>query len=73
MKQILNEQVLIKNTFAGVNFIDLYVRRGHMKIVKPGGILGFEGAGVVEKLGAGVQDLSLGDRVAFGRIGSSEF
>ena len=44
-----------------------------MKIVQPGGILGFEGAGVVEKLGAGVQDLSLGDRVAFGRIGSSEF
>ena len=43
-----------------------------MKLVQPGGIMGFEGAGTVEKLGTGVQGLSPGDRVAFARIGSSK-
>jgi len=66
------EQVLVKNHFAGLNFIDTYVRKGLMKIVQPGGIMGFEGAGTVEKLGTGVQGLSAGDRVAFAFIGSSE-
>lgn len=44
-----------------------------MKIVQPGGILGFEAAGTVEKLGSSVQGLSLGDKVAFAFIGSSKF
>ena len=43
-----------------------------MKPVQPGGILGFEGAGTVEKLGSDVQGLSVGDRVAFGFIGASK-
>lgn len=43
-----------------------------MKMVQPGGIMGFEAAGTVEKLGTGVQDLSPGDRVAFAFIGSSK-
>ena len=66
-------QVLVKNQFAGLNFIDVAVRsRGYMKLVQPGGILGFEGAGTVDKLGSSVQGLSVGDRVAFASIGSSE-
>ena len=69
---LLLQQVLVKNHFAGLNFIDTYVRQGIMKLVQPGGILGFEGAGTVEKLGSGVQGLSVGDRVAFGFIGSSK-
>ena len=43
-----------------------------MKMVALGGIMGFEGAGTVEKLGAEVQDFSLGDRVAFAFVGSGE-
>lgn len=43
-----------------------------MKPVQPGGILGFEGAGTVEKLGSDVQGLSVGDRVAFGFVGASK-
>jgi len=66
------EQVLVKNHFAGLNFIDVAVRKGEMKPVQPGGILGFEGAGTVEKLGSDVQGLSVGDRVAFGFIGASK-
>lgn len=67
-----HKQVLVKNHFAGLNFIDTYIRRGVMKMVQPGGIMGFEAAGTVEKLGTGVQDLSPGDRVAFAFIGSSK-
>lgn len=70
---VFYQQVLIKNHFAGLNFIDIAVRSGHMKTVQPGGILGFEGAGTVEKLGSDVQSLSIGDRVAFGFIGSSKY
>ena len=63
---------MVKNQYAGLNFIDANVRTGIMKIVQPGGILGFEGAGTVEKLGSSVQGLSVGDRVAFAFIGSSK-
>lgn len=66
------QQVLVKNHFAGLNFIDVAVRKGEMKPVQPGGILGFEGAGTVEKLGSDVQGLSVGDRVAFCFIGASK-
>ena len=51
--------------FAGVNFIDTYLRSG---LYDPGplpAVAGREGAGVVEALGAGVERLAVGDRVAF--------
>ena len=51
--------------FAGVNFIDVYLRTG---LYDPGPLpapLGREGMGVVEALGPGVHDLAIGDRVAF--------
>ena len=38
----------------GVNFIDIYCRRGGFHLVAPGGVLGMEAAGVVESTGAGV-------------------
>ncbi|XP_078344923.1 quinone oxidoreductase 1-like [Oculina patagonica] len=66
-------EVLIKNQFAGLNFIDIKIRGGFMKLVQPGGVLGFEGAGTVEKLGSGVQGLSKGDRVAFGFLGTNAY
>lgn len=59
-------EVLLRNTAIGLNFIDVYVRTGlYPNTGYPSGI-GFEGAGVVEKLGAGVKDLKVGDRVAYG-------
>jgi len=59
-------EVLICHTAIGVNFIDIYQRSGLYPA--PGGypaILGCEGAGVVEKLGRGVEGLKEGDRVAY--------
>lgn len=47
-------QVLVKNSFAGVNFIDTYHRSGLYPMALPL-VLGREGAGVVEAVGPGVR------------------
>jgi NADPH2:quinone reductase len=57
-------QVLLRQTAVGLNYIDTYHRSGLYKVEMPSG-LGVEGAGVVEKLGASVSDLKIGDRVAY--------
>jgi NADPH2:quinone reductase len=60
-------QVLVKNTFAGVNFIDTYFRTGYYP--SPSGyplILGQEAAGVIEKVeGPNLFALEKGDRVVW--------
>lgn len=57
-------QVRVKVEAAGVNFIDIYHRKGIYPVALPH-ILGLEGAGVVDALGSDVQGLGVGDRVAF--------
>jgi NADPH2:quinone reductase len=59
-------EVLIRQTAIGVNFIDVYQRTGLYP--PPGGlpaILGSEGAGVVQGVGAGVAGFRPGDKVAY--------
>lgn len=56
--------------FAGVNFIDVYKRTGQYKVPLPA-VLGEEGAGVVDAVGPGVDEVSVGDRVAWaGSLGA---
>ena len=55
----------IRHTAVGLNFVDIYNRSGLYPAPLPSG-LGSEGAGVVEEVGAGVNDLKPGDRVAYG-------
>jgi NADPH2:quinone reductase len=63
-------QALIRHTAIGLNFIDVYFRNG-LYPAQPPFVLGMEGAGVVEKLGEGVTDLNVGDRVAYtGQLGA---
>jgi NADPH2:quinone reductase len=57
-------QVLLRQTAVGLNYIDTYHRSGLYKVELPSG-LGTEGAGVVEKVGPGVSNLKVGDRVAY--------
>jgi NADPH:quinone reductase len=57
-------QARVKMEAAGVNFIDIYRRTGQYKGELPT-IPGSEGAGVVDAVGSGVQDVKVGDRVAF--------
>ena len=52
---------------AGVNFIDTYQRTGLYPMETPF-TLGQEGAGEVDAVGEGVEDLSVGDHVAFASV-----
>ncbi|MFI5308893.1 MAG: quinone oxidoreductase family protein [Polyangiales bacterium] len=55
---------------AGVNFIDTYQRSGAYPRPLPFAA-GLEGAGVVERVGEGVAELSPGDRVAWAQVPGS--
>ncbi|MDN3577216.1 quinone oxidoreductase [Chitinimonas viridis] len=57
-------QARVRHHAIGLNFIDTYHRSGLYPLSLPSG-LGMEAAGVVEALGAGVDYLSVGDRVAY--------
>lgn len=58
---------LIKIAAAGVNYIDTYYRTGLYKVDLPA-VLGSEGAGTVAAIGADVQDVAPGDRVAYANV-----
>lgn len=57
-------QALIRIEYAGVNFIDIYHRRGTYSVPLPY-IPGLEGSGVVEEVGSDVKNVKPGDRVAY--------
>jgi len=58
-------EALVRHMAVGLNFIDIYFRSGLYPMPLPNG-LGLEGAGVIEAVGENVQDLKIGDRVAYG-------
>jgi len=63
-------EVTVRQTAAGLNYIDIYQRNGLYPIPIPGG-LGVEAAGIVEAVGPGVTGFKPGDRVAYaGAIGA---
>lgn len=57
-------QIRLKNSAAGLNYIDTYHRTGLYKLPLPL-TLGMEGAGTVTAVGDGVSDIKVGDRVAY--------
>ncbi len=57
-------EVLIKHSAIGLNFIDTYHRSGLYPVPLPSGI-GLEGAGIIEKVGPGVKNFKVGDKVAY--------
>jgi NADPH:quinone reductase-like Zn-dependent oxidoreductase len=61
-------EVRLRQTAVGVNFIDVYARRGLYPLVTPPGVPGVEAAGVVESVGEGVHELLPGDRVAYAAL-----
>lgn len=63
-------EVRVRLALAGVNFIDVYNREGMYRTSRTYGssppfVLGREGAGTVDAVGAGVEDVAVGDRVAW--------
>ena len=63
-------EALVKLEYAGINFIDIYMRSGEYarsqtyKTPLPM-VIGMEGFGTVSALGSGVEGLAVGDRVAY--------
>ena len=58
-------EIRVRHTAVGLNFVDVYFRTGLYAAPLPF-VPGSEACGVVEALGAGVADLRVGDRVAYG-------
>lgn len=59
-----SDEVLIRQTAVGLNYIDTYHRSGLYQLPLPSG-LGVEAAGVIEAVGDGVHGFGIGDRVAY--------
>lgn len=57
-------QVRLRHAAVGLNYADTYFRNGTYPIPMPNG-LGVEAAGVVEALGEGVTNVTVGDRVTY--------
>ncbi len=57
-------QAVVRIEAAGLNFIDVYHRTGFYKLPVPFTV-GQEGAGTVTAVGEGVQEVAVGDRVAW--------
>jgi NADPH2:quinone reductase len=64
-------EILVRHEAVGLNYQDVYHRSGYYPLPLPSGV-GTEAAGVVEKLGADVPGLKVGDRVAYagGAVGA---
>lgn len=58
-------EVLIRQRAIGVNYIDVYTRTGYFNLVRPPGVPGMEGCGVIEAVGPDVRDWRAGERVAY--------
>ncbi|MBG0918325.1 quinone oxidoreductase [Exiguobacterium sp. SRB7LM] len=63
------DEVLVRTKAIGLNYADVYRRKGNYHLVgEPPYILGYEGAGVIEAVGANVTSLQVGDRIAFADV-----
>lgn len=58
-------EVRLRHTAVGLNYIDVYHRTGLYPLPSLPAVIGMEGAGVIEALGADVTELTEGDRVAY--------
>lgn len=66
---IKENEILVRMKAIGLNFADIYRRKGNYHLAgNPPYILGYEGAGVVEQVGLGVTEWSVGDRIAFADV-----
>src|SRR4051794_29765626 len=59
------DEIRVRQTAIGVNFIDIYQRQGLYPLPPPA-IPGVEAVGVVEAVGENVVSLRIGDRIAYG-------
>ncbi|MFQ5938278.1 MAG: quinone oxidoreductase [Acidiferrobacterales bacterium] len=70
MPELAEGEALVRISYAGVNFIDVYMRKGEYRHSDTYGselpiTLGMEGGGTVEAVGPGVDNVKPSDRVAY--------
>lgn len=58
------DEVRIRQTAIGVNFVDIYQRAG-LYPMPPANIPGVEGVGIVAAVGSGITSVKVGDRIAY--------
>jgi len=58
----VGHEVLVRNTVIGLNFVNIYYRRGTLPVPKFPAIIGDEASGVVEAVGPNVTLVKVGDR-----------
>ncbi len=58
-------EVRLRHNIIGLNYIDIYQRTGLYPIGNLPKTLGMEAAGIIEEVGANIQDFKVGDRVAY--------
>ncbi len=58
-------QVRLNQSACGLNYIDVYGRSGLYPVGDMPAVLGMEAVGVVESVGSGVDQVAVGDRVAY--------
>lgn len=64
--KIKQDEILVKTEYIGLNFADIYRRRGEYHIEKHSPYInGYEAAGVVEAVGAKVKNQQIGETVLF--------
>jgi len=67
--EIKPDEVLIEMKAIGLNFADIYRRKGNYHLEgTPPYLLGYEGSGIITQIGAAVTDLQVGQRVAFADV-----
>lgn len=58
------KEILIRNTYIGVNILDIYIAEGKFPDINIPNILGIESVGIIEEIGLTVpHELSIGDKV----------
>jgi NADPH:quinone reductase len=58
-------EVRIRHSAIGINYLDIYIRRGLVPLAQPGEALGVEAVGTVVDVGDDVTHVMPGDRVAY--------
>lgn len=60
------DEIRIKQTAIGVNFLDIYHRQGtHFSNISLPGIIGVEGVGIIEKVHPSVDNFNVGDKIGY--------
>lgn len=64
-----DHEILVKTEAVGLNFADIYRRKGNYHLAgEPPYILGYEGAGVVSAVGDAITDIKVGDKIGFADV-----